>query len=156
MKIRRVPPLLLCAFAAHAQRFLGGRRPARPAVNVVALAIVTGSTSMFVAPVAAFRRAGTTVDPRENSRAKALVTGGTNAISKKPMYVGMVGLLVAPAVSQRSVRAAVSVLAFAVWIDRVQTPEESHLPAHQTRGDLGRARAVGLRPVGSRPVSPER
>ena len=51
---------------------------------------------VFALPaVAAFRSAGTTVDPRDPGKASQLVVGGVYRYSRNPMYVGLLFLLAA-------------------------------------------------------------
>jgi len=64
----------------------------------------------------AFQRANTTVKPFEES--SALVTCGIFRISRNPMYLGFVLILVGIAILVRSFSALVVVLAFSVLIDR--------------------------------------
>ncbi|HTW13961.1 MAG TPA: isoprenylcysteine carboxylmethyltransferase family protein [Nocardioides sp.] len=117
----RVPPVAVCVAAGVAQRAFGrGGRP-HP---IAASALAAASAGVLVAPVVAFRRHGTTVDPRAGARPAALVTGGVNAITRNPMYVGMAGLLTAQAVARGRVAALLPVVAFVGWIDRVQIEAE--------------------------------
>jgi protein-S-isoprenylcysteine O-methyltransferase Ste14 len=51
-----------------------------------------------VAAFTRFRRAGTTVDPRDPSKASRLVTHGVFRISRNPMYLGLLLLLIGWAV----------------------------------------------------------
>jgi protein-S-isoprenylcysteine O-methyltransferase Ste14 len=53
-----------------------------------------------------------------------LVTSGANAVSRNPMYVGLVGLLVANAVRRASWTALLPVAAFTLVIDRLQIEAE--------------------------------
>lgn len=117
----RVPPLALCAAALLAQRALRrGERPRRAAAAVLSAA----SAGVLVAPVVAFRRHDTTVDPRDGATPAVLVTGGVNALTRNPMYVGMAGALTAHALTRGNVAALVPAAAFVAWIDRVQIPAE--------------------------------
>jgi protein-S-isoprenylcysteine O-methyltransferase Ste14 len=51
-----------------------------------------------VAALAGFRRAGTTVNPMDPSKASRLVTGGVFHISRNPMYLGLALILIGWAV----------------------------------------------------------
>lgn len=123
----RVPPLALCVAAAAAQRALvRSARPGRP--RAVASAVLgVGALAFLAAPAVAFRRRGTTVDPREGATPAALVTDGANAVSRNPMYVGMAGLLAAHALRLGRPRAGLPLVAFVVWMDRVQIPAEERV-----------------------------
>lgn len=124
-----VPPPLLALAAAFAQRALtdGTRAPGRGRA-VVAAGVSVASVSMAAAASSRFRRSGTTHDPFHPEQASVLVTTGANAITRNPMYVGLVGLLVAHAVWRGSWVALAPVAAFVAFIDRVQIrAEESAL-----------------------------
>jgi len=71
-----------------------------------------------------FRRRGTTLDPLDPTAASVLVTTGPNAVSRNPMYVGLVGLLAANALRRGSWAALVPVVAFVLVTDRVQIASE--------------------------------
>jgi protein-S-isoprenylcysteine O-methyltransferase Ste14 len=120
-----VPPPLLAAAAGVAQRLLtpGATTPTK---RRAAAAGALGLASMSLAGVASYRfnRTGTTVDPVHPDRASTLVTGGANAITRNPMYVGLAGGLVANAVRRGSVLALLPPAAFVVYMDRVQIISE--------------------------------
>jgi protein-S-isoprenylcysteine O-methyltransferase Ste14 len=64
----------------------------------------------------AFRRAGTTVKPFEDSA--ALVTSGVYRLSRHPMYLGLVLILVGVAVLLGSLTQFIVIPAFALLLDR--------------------------------------
>ena len=57
-------------------------------------------------------------------RASTLVTTGANAVSRNPMYVGLVGVLVANAVRRGSWKALLPAVAFTLVVDRLQVATE--------------------------------
>jgi protein-S-isoprenylcysteine O-methyltransferase Ste14 len=71
-----------------------------------------------------FRRRGTTIDPLHPERASELVTGGPNAVTRNPMYVGMAGLVLANAVRRGSWLGLVPLVGFVAVMDRVQIAAE--------------------------------
>lgn len=121
----RVPPPLVALAAALAQRALTGPAPA-PTAGRAAATTTVSLASMLMAGAAAsqFRRSGTTVEPFHPDQTSVLVTTGTNAISRNPMYVGMAGLLVANAIWRGSWAALAPVAGFVVIIDRLQIEAE--------------------------------
>lgn len=121
-----VPPLGLCLAAALAQRLLGRptSRNGRSARRAVAAATAVASAGVLVAPVLRFRARRTTVDPRPGAAPSALVTDGLNDRTRNPMYVGMVGVLLAHALWLGRARAVVPLVGFVAWMDRVQIPDE--------------------------------
>ena len=120
-----VPPPVLALGAAAVQRRLPGA--ARPPTRLR----VAGATALTVASAALaggagreFRRHGTTVEPFRPERASALVTTGSNAVTRNPMYVGMAGVLLAHAAWRGSWPALVPVAVFVGVIDRLQVEVE--------------------------------
>jgi protein-S-isoprenylcysteine O-methyltransferase Ste14 len=126
-----IPPPALALGAALAQRALAGPSPS-PTRSRAAVTAVVSMTSVALAGAAGrtFRRRGTTLEPMHPDKATVLVTTGSNAISRNPMYVGLTGLLVAHALWHRSWTAVAPVAAFVTVIDRLQIEaEESALLA---------------------------
>ncbi len=126
-----VPPPVLTLAAAWAQRSLARRRRS-PTVgrSAATAAVLVPSIALAGAASREFRRRGTTFEPLHPDRASALVTRGSNALTRNPMYVGMAGLLVAHATWRGSWAALLPVAAFLAVIDRVQiTAEEAALAA---------------------------
>ena len=120
----RVPPVVVLAAAAAGQQVVG-RRGRRTAGGVLASAAIAGlSGALALEGIAEFTRHRTTVDPRGVERASALVTTGPNALTRNPMYAGMLGLLVSRAVSRHSGAALLPALGFWLVIDRFQIPAE--------------------------------
>jgi len=122
------PPVLAIAEAlAQAALTKGAQRP-RVSRAAVALSIAAASGALAGSAAGQFRRRGTTVEPLHPSLTTVLVTSGANSVSRNPMYVGLVGLLVANSVRRGSWKALLPVAAFIVLIDRFQiAAEESAL-----------------------------
>jgi protein-S-isoprenylcysteine O-methyltransferase Ste14 len=75
-----------------------------------------------------FRRAGTAICPTE--RPTTLVTHDVFALTRNPMYLGMIMMLAAPAFLFGSIPFYVAAAVFALFLDRVFCPyEESKLEA---------------------------
>lgn len=124
-KVPRIPPPAAALGAALVQRALSdGTRPPTKARTVASLTISLVSFSMAGAAASRFRRSGTTLEPFQPDRASVLITGGANAISRNPMYVGMAGLLLAHAVWRGSWTALLPLVGFVVFIDRGQIHSE--------------------------------
>ncbi|RAN79136.1 hypothetical protein B5P43_14425 [Bacillus sp. SRB_336] len=118
-----VPPLAMAA-AGMAQRFMPKGRKARRLRRVAATSLAAGSGALVLAALGAFARHGTTLDPTDPGKASVLVTGGSNRISRNPMYVGLAGLLLAHAVDRGSWQEWLPVAGFVVAIDRYQIARE--------------------------------
>jgi len=78
--------------------------------------------------VARFLRQKTTINPHKPQKSARLVTGGIYRITRNPMYLGMVLILIGIALSYGSVLGAVIVPLFVVIITKLQIePEERAL-----------------------------
>ncbi len=93
------------------------------------VAIIALIGSLFLLPaVISFATQKTTVNPQTPSAATTLVTGGIYSITRNPMYLGMLLLLVAFAVWLGEVSAIPIVLLFIWYITTFQIkPEEDVL-----------------------------
>lgn len=126
----RLPPAVLFAAAAAAQRLLTGRLSTPPSV-LPALAVSLAAGAVGAGGVREFLRARTTFDPVKVDGASTLVTGGVLRFTRNPMYLALAGLLMAHAVARRSVVALLPVAGFMWVIDRWQIPaEEAALTSH--------------------------
>ena len=123
---RRVPPLGWLAAALLAQKLLpGGRGTTRTSVGLAGV-IVSASLGLLGWAVTAFRRQGTTVDPLAPERASRLVREGPFRVTRNPMYVAMVGSLVANAVARRSLVGLIPAAGFVIVINQTQIAAEEH------------------------------
>lgn len=120
----RVPPALLTAAGWVAQSLVSRKRRGAFA-RAAGAALGVASLACASAAVGDFARRRTTVDPRVPD-ASVLVTTGVNAVTRNPMYVGLVGVLVARAVARRSVPALVpgAVVAYLLHTRQIAAEEE--------------------------------
>lgn len=133
----RVPPLVLVALCALAM--LGVAQLDLPGAQALAsdhplrgplrLFLATSGFGMVLAAIIAFRRAFTTVDPREPAKASALVTTGIFRVSRNPMYVGFGLWLVAWGVHLSNLPAFLVLPLFFNWLNQVQIPIEERAMA---------------------------
>jgi protein-S-isoprenylcysteine O-methyltransferase Ste14 len=138
----RVPPVvvwLVCAGGAwlltRATPWLGGfwnpRLATLPAPGgvltlrhaLVALLTLAG-LALGLLGVWALGRSGTTVNPHRPDRTSALVTTGVYAVTRNPMYTGLVLVLLAWTAWLAHPAGLVGVVAFVLYIDRFQTRAE--------------------------------
>lgn len=76
----------------------------------------------------AFRKAKTTINPMKPDKATALVSTGIYAITRNPMYVGLLFLLLAWNIYLTSLWAILGPVIFFLWINYLQIiPEERFL-----------------------------
>lgn len=112
----------LAAWAVPALEF---RFPARDLV-AVSLALAGAVTSAL--GVISFRRAGTTVNPMKPESSSSLVTSGIYRLTRNPMYLGFLLVLLGWAVFLSSILAFLFLPAFIVYMNHFQIePEERAL-----------------------------
>ena len=96
------------------------------AAVVVVIALIGGAFD--VAGIAAFRRARTTLNPMKPEAASSLVTGGIYRVTRNPMYVGLLFVLVAWAAFLWAPWAMLGPILFVTFMNRFQIrPEERTL-----------------------------
>jgi protein-S-isoprenylcysteine O-methyltransferase Ste14 len=96
----------------------------------VAAALAVLGAVVALAGIAAFRAAGTTVNPLRPGGASALVRRGVYRISRNPMYLGLVAGLLGWGLYLSHALALACVPVLAWWLDRFQVaPEEQAMRA---------------------------
>lgn len=130
----KVPPPLVLIVAALLMFAAATLTPSLtfslPGNSVWAALIAVLGIAVVGAGVVAFRRAKTTVNPMRVHETSSLVTNGVFRISRNPMYVGMLLLLVAWAVHLANAAAILGLPLFVLYIARFQiAPEERSLQA---------------------------
>lgn len=118
-----VPPVAMVA-AGMVQRFTPRGKKCRRLRRVASVVLMAASSTILLSTFGSFARHGTTVDPTVPASASILVTGGTNAITRNPMYAAMAGVLLAHAIGRGSWRALLPVGGFVVVVDRLQIVRE--------------------------------
>ena len=97
---------------------------------VAAIAIAAVGLTIGAAGVRRFRRARTTLSPHQPQAASSLVTSGIYRMTRNPMYLGLVCVLVAWAVFLSSAWALLGLVVFMLYMGRFQIgPEERMLTA---------------------------
>jgi protein-S-isoprenylcysteine O-methyltransferase Ste14 len=125
------PPLVLVAFGGLA--WLLARLFEDSAIHVpervaVAAAIALCALVTVASGLYAFRRARTTVNPLKPHEASALVDGGIYRITRNPMYLGLLGLLVAWTIWLANLVSLAALPGFVLYMNRFQIgPEERAL-----------------------------
>ena len=125
----KIPPPAVAALVAAAMWGISLATPALefpglPRVAIAAALAVIGFC-IDVAGLISFRRAKTTINPLKPGTTSALVTSGIYRMSRNPMYLGLLFLLVAWAVFLASAWAMLGPAAFVLYINRFQIePEE--------------------------------
>jgi protein-S-isoprenylcysteine O-methyltransferase Ste14 len=120
MNAKKIMPttyLLIAIVAMAALHFLfPAMKIVPPPWNLLGIIPLALGITLNLVADNAFRRANTTVKPFEKS--SALITTGAFRLSRHPMYLGFVLILIGIAVLMGSLTPYIVVLAFAVLIDR--------------------------------------
>jgi protein-S-isoprenylcysteine O-methyltransferase Ste14 len=130
----KVPPLVVLAFVATlmwfgSKVFPGASFPV-PARQAIALSLAAVGVGIAVAGVVSFRIAKTTVNPLHPETASALVTSGVYQLTRNPMYLGALILLIGWAVFLANALGFILVPVFVLYLNRFQIgPEEKALTA---------------------------
>jgi protein-S-isoprenylcysteine O-methyltransferase Ste14 len=124
----RIPPPVVALLMAALMWLVAETGPTEPAGLVrsgLATAAAVLGLAFNVAGMLSFRRARTTLNPMKPDAASALVTTGIYRITRNPMYVGGLLLLVGWGVYLRSAAALIGPVLFFAYITRFQIiPEE--------------------------------
>ena len=114
----------LVAWAVPAFKFL------LPARDLVAMSFVLAGAVTSALGVVSFRRARTTVNPMKPELPSSLVASGIYGLTRNPMYLGFLLVLLGWAIFLSSVLAFIFLPAFILYMNRFQIdPEERALAA---------------------------
>ncbi|MDH4173967.1 MAG: isoprenylcysteine carboxylmethyltransferase family protein [Betaproteobacteria bacterium] len=93
-----------------------------------AIACGLAGVGLDIAALVSFQRARTTFNPMKVEKTSALVRSGVYRLTRNPMYLGSVLMLVAWAVYLSSAWALLGIVAFVLYLNRFQiAPEERAL-----------------------------
>ena len=117
-----IPPLAQLAFCMVMASLLAAFVPLAAFETPTWLIAATATVgALFLLPaVLSFIRHKTTVNPQSPELASTLVTDGIYNVTRNPMYVGMLIMLIAFALWLGAVVAVLAVVAFFLTIDRIQ------------------------------------
>ena len=144
----KIPPLLLTALFAALAWALAAVTPELtmtiPGREVVSHALAICGAIICGAAIVSFRRARTTVNPTRPEQASSIVTTGVYAISRNPMYLGFLGLLVGWAIYLANAIVLILVpIGFVAYLNRFQIrPEEEALKSRFGAGFVAYAGRV--------------
>jgi protein-S-isoprenylcysteine O-methyltransferase Ste14 len=126
----RIPPLLLVALAAALMWVIARSSPSPglPGGWPLAGVVLVAGAGLALAGVREFRRARTTVNPMNPTRATELVSDGVYRHTRNPMYLGFAIMLAGWGIALGSAAALTGVGLFVLAVDRLQiVPEEAAL-----------------------------
>ena len=124
-----IPPLAQLAFCMVMASLLAAFVPMATFETPAWLIAATATAgALFLLPaVLSFIRHKTTVNPQSPELASTLVTDGIYSVTRNPMYVGMLIMLVAFALWLGAVSAVLAVVTFFLAIDRFQIRGEEQV-----------------------------
>ena len=127
----KIPPPVIGALVAAAMwsvSALGPQFPIASGPKYAAVAILAVAGVAFdLLGLLAFRAFRTTINPLKPERASAMVTSGVYRVSRNPMYVGMVLLLLAWAVNLSALLPFAGPPIFVLYITRFQIQSEERV-----------------------------
>ncbi len=144
----RVPPVAVWLLFGMLMWFISGYEPSLafelPWRNVIAMLFYGAGSAIALAGVLEFLRAKTTVNPVAPEATTAMVTSGVYRVSRNPMYLGLLLILVGWGVWLSHYLALVLLPFFILYLNRFQiAPEERALSAKFGRQFEDYARSVG-------------
>lgn len=130
----KVPPLVVVLLLGAAMWGISlttaSIEMAAPVRITAAIAMAALGIAIIISGAVAFRRGGTTVNPRKPETASSVVVAGVYRFTRNPMYLGLVVLLLGWAVFLSSAWALAGPVIFVPYITRYQiVPEERALAA---------------------------
>jgi len=130
----KIPPPAVAALMAVAMWGISALTPlieASALVRAVAAVLIALAGGVFsIAGIVSFRAARTTINSMKPETTTSLVCSGIYRLTRNPMYLGLLFVLVAWAVFLSSAWALLGPLAFVLYINRFQiAPEERALSA---------------------------
>jgi len=128
----KVPPIIQMVITAGFMWILAVLLPtmsiARFASALVALVLASIGVAVAILGVQAFLAADTTIDPRIPNQSSSLVTKGVYSISRNPMYLGFLLMLVGWGVFLFNIMSFLLLPLFVMYMNRFQiTPEERYM-----------------------------
>ncbi len=109
--------------------------------RVVALVFVAASLVVGVLGVRAFIKAKTTVDPMLRHKTSSLVTSGIYGISRNPMYLALLGLLIGFGFYLGSLYSLSLCVGFVLYLNRFQIEPEERMLSAQFPAEFARYQA---------------
>ena len=130
----KIPPPVVFLISAALMWLLSTAVPwavfVLPARKPVALSVAAAGGLLAGSSILSFLRAKTTVHPEKPLATTKLVVGGAYRISRNPMYLSLLLVLIGWAVYLENIAAAASIPLFVAYLNRFQIiPEERALSA---------------------------
>ncbi|MGZ8424697.1 MAG: methyltransferase family protein [Candidatus Binatia bacterium] len=128
----KVPPVAVALATAGLMWLVAWAVPALgllfPAHSLVAVSLTLAGAVIIALGVISFRRARTTVNPMKPQSSSFLVVSGIYTLTRNPMYLGLLLVLLGWAIFLSNVPAFIFLPTFVLYINRFQIePEERAL-----------------------------
>jgi protein-S-isoprenylcysteine O-methyltransferase Ste14 len=128
----KVPPAAVALIIAALMWFVSWVAPALrlvfPGRDLLAMILAGAGVVIAILGVASFRRARTTVHPMKPEASSSLVRSGAYALSRNPMYLGLLLILIGWAIFLSNILAFLVLPVFIFYMNRFQIePEERAL-----------------------------
>ncbi|NOS78470.1 MAG: isoprenylcysteine carboxylmethyltransferase family protein [Nitrospira sp.] len=128
----KIPPVAVVLITAAgmwlAARAVPGMEVSFPGSEVVSGLVAASGGIIALLGVVAFSRAGTTVNPMKPASSSSLVVTGIYSVTRNPMYLGLLLVLLAWAIYLANVLTALFLPGFVWYMNRYQIePEERAL-----------------------------
>ena len=128
----KIPPLVVVLVTAALMWLVAREVPELgflvPARDFVAVSVAVAGFVTSALGVVSFRRAGTTTNPMKPESSSSLVTSGIYKLTRNPMYLGFLLVLLGWAIFLSNVLAFLFLPAFVLYMNRFQiNPEERML-----------------------------
>jgi len=126
----RIPPVAAVLVTAALMWVSSQAAPtmglAIPAQDFVAMGLTVAGMVISISGVVSFRRAGTTVNPLTPGASSSLVRSGVYNLSRNPMYLGFVLLLLGWGIHLSNAIALLLVPGFSLYMNRFQIAAEEN------------------------------
>ncbi|WP_427384357.1 methyltransferase family protein [Janibacter sp. G56] len=132
----RLPPVLGVA-ALAAQRVLTRSSRPQASTNAAGAALAAAGLTVNILGQREMKRADTSMNPIDPTKARTLVSGGVYQVTRNPMYVGIVLVLVGHALRRRDPKALLPILPLLAVLDGVQIPLEEEALRATFGGEYG-------------------
>lgn len=128
----KIPPLLQVLIFGLGMLFVARLLPSLAfpiPVNIpIGMLVISIGAVLAIIGVVEFRKAKTTVDPRHPQKSEKLVTSGIYAISRNPMYIGFLVMLLGWCIILENIAGFLFLPAFVLFLNQFQIkPEERFL-----------------------------
>lgn len=136
LKNKVPPPIIAAVFLALIYLTRSVANVQFPFQGYIAAVFLLAAISVMILGVREFRRLQTTVNPLKPDTATTLATNGVFKVSRNPMYLGLLGILIAGSVFFGASTAVVLVPLFVIYMNVFQISSEEEAMAKLFENDF--------------------